>query len=33
MSRKGDCFDDAPVERFFTKGVPALKTELVYQQQ
>jgi putative transposase len=28
MSRKGDCFDNAPVERFFG----TLKTELVYQQ-
>jgi len=29
MSRKGDCFDNAPVESFFG----TLKTELVYQQQ
>jgi transposase InsO family protein len=29
MSRKGDCFDNAPVERFFG----TLKTELVYHQQ
>ena len=28
MSRKGDCYDNAPVERFFG----TLKTELVYQQ-
>ncbi len=28
MSRKGDCFDNAPVESFFG----TLKTELVYQQ-
>ncbi len=28
MSRKGDCFDTAPIERFFG----TLKTELVYQQ-
>ena len=29
MSRKGDCFDNAPVESFFS----TLKTELVYQQR
>ncbi len=29
MSRKGDCFDNAPVESFFG----TLKTELVHQQQ
>lgn len=29
MSRKGDCFDNAMVESFFS----TLKTELVYQQQ
>jgi transposase InsO family protein len=29
MSRKGDCFDNAPVESFFG----TLKTELVYHQQ
>ena len=33
MSRKGDCYDNAPVERFFTQRVPALKTELVYQHE
>ncbi len=29
MSRRGDCFDNAPVERFFG----TLKTEVVYQQR
>ena len=29
MSRRGDCFDNAPVESFFS----TLKTELVYQQR
>ncbi len=32
MSRPGNCFDNAPVESFFTRRVPALQTELVYQQ-
>ncbi len=29
MSRRGDCYDNAPVESFFG----TLKTELVYQQR
>jgi transposase InsO family protein len=29
MSRRGDCFRNAPVESFFS----TLKTELVYQQR